>query len=70
MAEEKKNRGSSRCSGSVTGHSAGKDGMCLWGCGTRLREALPKPRTTEETELGQAYRRHYDPDYGTGKYDT
>lgn len=61
---------SSECSGSVSGHQAGKDGMCTWGCGTRVSAPVPKPRTTGQTDLGQEYRRHYDPDYGSEVDDT
>ena len=52
----------------MSGHVAGADGTCNW-CGKRLRAAVSKPRTGE-TNLGQEYRRHYDPDYGNGKDDT
>lgn len=65
----KKDKGSWTCSGSVTGHSSGKDGMCAWGCGTRIEGPVAKPRIRGKTDMDQEYRRHYDPDYGSGKDD-
>lgn len=59
------------CSGSVTGHgSPDIAGKCPW-CGRKLRRAQPAPRRyPDPTELGEAYRRHYDPDHGSGPRDT
>lgn len=58
------------CAESVSGHRSGTDGSCIW-CGKKnVGRAMLKPRVAEKTELGQAYRRHYDPDYGTEKDDT
>lgn len=70
MAERKpKGNNPSGCPESVSGHSAGADGTCRW-CGKRVDAPVRRPRTTGKTDLGQEYRRHYDPDYGTGKDDT
>lgn len=44
-------------------HSVGEDGRCAW-CRQRLRSPAGPPRFTGHTELGDAYRRHYDPDWG------
>lgn len=42
----------------------------MW-CGKKnVARAMAKPRRVERTELGEAYRRHYDPDYGNDKDDT
>lgn len=58
------------CAESVSGHRANTDGSCIW-CGKKnVARAMRKPRTTGQTDLGQEYRRHYDPDYGTQKGDT
>jgi hypothetical protein len=71
MAERKpKGDNPSGCPESVSGCSAGGNGNCRW-CGRRVDGGARRPsRITEPTELGQEYRRHYDPDYGTGKDDT
>jgi hypothetical protein len=42
----------------------------MWCSKKNVARAMPRPRTTEQTELGREYRRHYDPDYGTRKDDT
>lgn len=65
----KKNLGG--CSGSVSGHDVGgtTDGTCTW-CGVQIDPRPRRPRVTGQTEMGQEYRRHYDPDYGTGRDDT
>lgn len=58
------------CPESVSGHDGGdRDGKCTW-CGRKVNRKVPAPdRFTEPTELGEAYRRFYDPDWGSGKDD-
>lgn len=55
-------------------HDAGRDGACRW-CGQRNIDVpvlAPRPLTgypEDTTELGRAYRLHYDPDYGSSRFD-
>ena len=56
------------CPEAIGNHQDGGQGKCSF-CGTPMG-ARRKPRITERTNLGQEYRRHYDPDYGTDKDDT
>ena len=71
MADKKKPKPRNQeCPESVSGHRAGTDGSCMWCSKKNVARAMPRPRTTEQTELGREYRRHYDPDYGTRKDDT
>lgn len=61
------------CAESITGHNEGsnRDGRCTW-CGVKFTGAAPAPNMRDsrnKTDLGREYRRHYDPDYGTGKDD-
>ena len=61
-----------KCPGSVSGHDSGgtTDGSCTW-CGKKgVGRPAEKPRVTPPTKADQEYRRHYDPDYGTGDKDT
>lgn len=54
------------CPESVTGHASGADGRCLW-CERRVDPPVAAPRLDGwRTELEAEYRRHYDPDWGTG----
>lgn len=47
-----------------------RDGRCTW-CGYRFDTPAPRPPLAGwRTELDQAYRRHYDPDYGIDPRDT
>jgi hypothetical protein len=43
-------------------------GRCPW-CKRKVGRALPAPRVVPPTELGQEYRRHHDPDWGTDHRD-
>lgn len=47
-----------------------RDGRCTW-CEHRFTAPAPRPRLGENyrTELDLAYRRTYDPDYGTDYWD-
>ncbi len=59
------------CPLSISGHDeGGRDGRCTW-CGQRINVPVPRPELGEgyRTELDLAYRRHYDPDYGSDPYD-
>lgn len=59
------------CSGSVTGHGrTDVKGRCPW-CGRKVERAAPMPElgSRYRTELGQAYRLYYDPDYGDDPED-
>jgi hypothetical protein len=55
------------CPEAIGDHQDGGRGKCSF-CGTPMGR-VPAPRRVPPTELGQEYRRHYDPDYGTGKDD-
>ncbi len=57
------------CPKAIGNHQDKGDGTCTF-CGARCAPRPKPPRQVPPTELGQAYRRHYDPDYGTGKDDT
>lgn len=58
------------CLGGVMGHgSADVDGRCPW-CKKQLTRRLSPPRWTGRTEMGEEYRRHYDPDHGSDPHDT
>lgn len=59
------------CSGSVSGHAQNdRSGRCCW-CGAWVDPPVPMPRLGRgyRTELDQAYRRQWDPDWGTDPYD-
>jgi hypothetical protein len=43
-------------------------GRCPW-CERKVGRAMPPPRRVPPTELGQEYRRHHDPDWGTDHRD-
>lgn len=43
-------------------------GKCPW-CGKKVQAALPPPKKMPVADLTIEYRRHYDPDYGSGKDD-
>lgn len=53
---------------SIGGHAIQRDGRCSW-CTWRTRGAPMPDRFPSPTGLDEAYRRHYDPDYGAGPYD-
>lgn len=49
------------------------NGKCRY-CGRKIERAIPKPDSFghegyDDTELGVAYRRYYDPDYGIHPFD-
>jgi hypothetical protein len=44
-------------------------GKCPW-CDRKVEAALPPPRKMPTSRLTEEYRRHYDPDHGSGKDDT
>lgn len=58
-------RTQSHCPGSVSGHDGGdRYGRCTW-CRQQIHEPVPAPtRIPPGTVLGEAYRYHYDPDFG------
>ena len=62
-----------RCPESTGGHDEGsrRDGCCTW-CGQKFREKAPRPNLGDDyrNELDLAYRRVYDPDYGTDYWDS
>ena len=62
-----------RCPESTGGHDEGsrRDGCCTW-CGRKFREKAPRPNLggSYRDELDLAYRRIYDPDYGTDYWDS
>jgi len=60
-----------RCPNSVTGmHDAERrrDGRCSW-CGKKLLPWVRLAPPPEDDEKDQAYRYHWDPDFGSGKDD-
>lgn len=58
------------CSSSITGHSAGRDGRCVW-CERQVEPPVARPELGPDyrTDLGDAYRYHYEPDWGSDPYD-
>jgi hypothetical protein len=59
------------CPESIGGHDDGdRDGLCTW-CRKRVNAPVPMPDLGSgyRTELGQAYRQFYDPDWGTDSLD-
>ena len=56
------------CPEAIGNHQDNGKGKCSF-CGRRMAAPPPAPRKVPPTTLGQEYRRHYDPDYGTGKED-
>lgn len=51
-------------------HRAGADGRCEW-CHRRVAWAMPRPELGSDyrTILGDAYRYHYEPDWGSERDD-
>lgn len=71
MNDVPRHENSVRCTESVSGCDTGgrRDGRCTW-CLRRIGPPAPAPRLSGwRTDAGQAYRRHYDPDYGTDPKD-
>lgn len=59
------------CPGSVSGHDGGdRDGLCTW-CRRRVNSPVGMPLRLNRgrTELDEAYRRMYDPDWGLSPLD-
>lgn len=58
----------------ATRHDADRSGRCRW-CRKRVDVPVGRPESfgpgdgCDSTDLAVAYRRHYDPDYGSHKYD-
>jgi hypothetical protein len=50
---------------------ATREGRCIW-CGQLLKGPMPKPLrwTRFRSDLEDAYRRAWDPDWGSGAYDS
>ena len=63
----------SECPESVSGHDTGgrRDGKCVW-CLRQVDAPPPCPELGRghRTDLDLAYRRTYDPDWGTDARDT
>jgi hypothetical protein len=60
---------SGNCPEAIGNHQDKGDGTCSF-CSKRFKAPPSPPKRVAPTELGQEYRRHYDPDYGTDKRDT
>jgi hypothetical protein len=59
------------CPDSVSGHAQNdRSGRCAW-CGYQVDPPCPMPRLGSgyRTDLDLAYRRAYDPDWGTDPHD-
>jgi len=56
------------CPKAIGNHQDKGDGTCSF-CSKRISAPPARPKVMPKTELGQEYRRHYDPDYGSNKDD-
>lgn len=52
----------------ATRHDPKRDGRCRW-CNARCDSAVPAPREYPTSTAELAYRYHFDPDFGSGKWD-
>lgn len=51
-----------RCPEAIGGHQTDGSGKCLW-CGRKVGPVTPRPTSFEVSDLTDAYRTYYDPDY-------
>lgn len=69
MADKKRRSRGDGCPEAIGQCQDAGKGKCSF-CGRRMAAPPPAPKRVPRTELGQEYRRHYDPDYGTHRDDT
>jgi hypothetical protein len=61
--------GEPRCPEATRHGPLSRDGRCPW-CRRKVGRAWPAPTRHQQSNLSDAYRRTYDPDWGTDVRDT